>query len=213
MSEWWNGLSLLSQIFAAIAIPATIIMILQSLMMFFGLGFESDVDVDISDDINIDIHDSSDGLSLITVRGMVAFFSVGGWSGLVAATGGLPTVLSIIIAFIAGSISLVGIAFLFKFSLKLQGSGNLQIANAIGKTGKVYIPIPANRSGSGQITILIQERLVELSAVTNNDRMLKTGEFVTVLELVDEQTVLVNGQNKIDINNQTQGGISKWVQK
>jgi len=195
MREWWNGLSILSQIFAAIAIPATLIMIIQSLMMFLGLGFESDVEADISENIDYNVHDSSDGLSLITVRGMVAFFAIGGWAGLVASNGGISSVVSIIIAFFAGTLSLVGIAYLFKASLKLQGSGNLQIVNAVGKTGKVYIPIPANKSGTGQITILIQERLVELSAVTNDDRMLKTGEFVVVSQLIDEQTVLVSGQN------------------
>ena len=84
MREWWNGLSILSQIFAAIAIPATLIMIIQSLMMFLGLGFESDVEADISENIDYNVHDSSDGLSLITVRGMVAFFAIGGWAGLVA---------------------------------------------------------------------------------------------------------------------------------
>ena len=213
MNKWWDGLSMLNQIYVIIAIPATIIMIIQSLMMFFGFGFDSDIDADISSDTNFDIHDSSDGLSLITVRGMVAFFAIGGWSGLVASTGGLPNVISIFIAFSAGTLALIGVVFLFKISLKLQDSGNLNINNAIGKTGKVYIPIPAKKSGSGQITILIQERLVELYAVTNDDRILKTGEFVTVSELIDEQTVLVYGQNQIDINNKTQGGISKWVQK
>ena len=126
---------------------------------------------------------------------MVAFFAIGGWAGLVASNGGISSVVSIIIAFFSGTLSLIGIAYLFKASLKLQGSGNLQIVNAVGKTGKVYIPIPANKSGTGQITILIQERLVELSAVTNDDRMLKTGEFVVVSQLIDEQTVLVSGQN------------------
>ena len=210
MSAWWKGLSLLGQIFATIAVPATIIMIIQSLMMLLGLGFDSDVDIDISDDL--DVADASDGLSLITVRGLVAFFSVGGWSGLAATTGGLSPAVSIIIAAVAGTLSLFFIAYLFKVSLKLQSSGNLQIENSVGKTGKVYIPIPANKSGCGQITILVQERLVELSAVTNDDRTLKTGELVVVSEIIDEQTVLVNGQNNVDIKNQKQGGISKWIQ-
>ena len=213
MSEWWDGLTLLNQIFVTIAIPATLIMIIQSLMMFFGFGFDSDADMDISDQTDFDADDASDGLSLITVRGMVAFFSIGGWSGLVASTGGLPNVASIVIAFVACSLALIAIAYLFKVYLKLQISGNVKISNAVGKTGKVYIPIPANKSGTGQITILVQERLVQLSAITNENRILKTGEFVVVSELIDEQTVLVNGQNQIDIKNQTQGGISKWVQK
>lgn len=211
MNEWWNNLSLISQIFVAIAIPATIVMIIQSLMMFLGFGFESDIDI--SDDVDVDLDDAGDGLALITVRGLVAFFAVGGWTGLVATSGGLSNAVSIIIAFFAGLVALVGIAYLFKLSLKLQDNGNLQIKNAIGKTGKVYIPIPPNKSGAGQITILIQERLKEYLAVTNEDKTLNTGEYVVVSEIIDEQTLLVKGQNQIDIKNKTQGGISKWVQK
>lgn len=86
MLQWWNGLSLSSQIFAAIAIPATAVMLVQALLVLLGIGLDGDVDGDGMPDADFD----HDGLGLISVRGIVAFFSVGGWAGFVADGGGLP---------------------------------------------------------------------------------------------------------------------------
>ena len=40
--EWWNSIGLISQIFYCIAIPATLILLIQTVLMLFGfddLGF------------------------------------------------------------------------------------------------------------------------------------------------------------------------------
>ena len=92
MLEWWNNLSLVSQIFTAMAVPATVVMIIQALLLLLGIG-GGDGDVDVDDISDIDA-EASEGLSLISVRGIVAFFSVGGWAGLVCDTGELPVVIS-----------------------------------------------------------------------------------------------------------------------
>ena len=35
--EWWNALGLATQIFYCIAIPATLVLVIQTILMFFGL--------------------------------------------------------------------------------------------------------------------------------------------------------------------------------
>lgn len=190
MGEWWDSLSLMGQIFCLIAIPATVVMLIQSLLMFFGMGFDSEAEI--ADDIDGDGSGADgDGLSLITVRGLVAFFAVGGWTGLAVLSSGAKEVVAVIISFFAGLAALFGIAILFKYSLKLQDAGNISTTNAIGKEGSVYIPIPPNQNGVGKITITIQERYIELSAMTKENRVITTGERITVVEKIDDQTVLV----------------------
>lgn len=208
MKEWWDSLSLLAQIFYTIAIPATVIMVIQSLMMFLGMGFDSDTDG--AGGIGDDVDGTSDGLSLITVRGMVAFFAVGGWTGIVVLSYGAQSAVAIIISFIAGLIALFVVAWLFKLAMKLQDSGNLNTENAIGKNARVYIPIPSNKAGYGKVTLVVQDRYIELDAMTTESRDLKTGEIVKVIELIDNQTVLVESRGD-DININKKGGISKWV--
>jgi hypothetical protein len=52
MVEWWESLSVLGHIFAYIAIPTTIVMAVQIVMMLFGLGHSGD-----SDASGTDLHD------------------------------------------------------------------------------------------------------------------------------------------------------------
>lgn len=211
MKEWWDSLSQISQVFATVAIPATVIMILQTILLFFGIGVGEDVEIaDDVDDVTGDVLDGSDGLSLFTIRGIVAFFAVGGWTGIAVDNIGAPKPLSVLLSLLAGSAALFGIAYLFKFALKLQNNGTLAIENAVGKTGEVYIPIPANRKGSGKVMVTVQERLCELVAITSEERELKTGEFIRVIESIDDQTVLVVSQSD-DLTIEKKGGISKWI--
>lgn len=205
MLNWWNGLTLTAQIFASIAIPATAIMLVQAILMLIGVGLDVDVDGDGIPDAGLD----HDGLGLISIRGIVAFFSVGGWSGFVADAGGLPIVISALIALTAGLLALIGIALLFKSFYKLQGSGNLNIENAVGKTGTVYLPIPPSGQGHGKINLLLQDRLTELDAVNEGDHVLATGESVLVLSVANAQTVVVRGIHTEE-KTTNKGGISKW---
>ena len=89
-----------------------------------------------------------------------------------------------------GFMALVGIAWIMKLSSKLQSSGNIDLGYAIGKVGTVYIPVPASMKGSGKVNLTIQERFIEVNAVTTADRKLTTGESVRVVA-TDETGMLV----------------------
>ena len=184
-------------------------MIIQALLLLLGIG-GGDGDVDVDDISDIDA-EASEGLSLISVRGIVAFFSVGGWAGLVCDTGELPVVISVLIATAAGLAAMIGVALLFKSIMKLQSNGNIVIANAVGKTATVYIPIPPRKEGRGKVTVLVQNRFVELEAMTEDERCLETNETVTICAVADTGTVIVCGANKTDDKKDIQKGVSKWV--
>ncbi len=205
MVAWWDSLSLAGQIYAAIAIPATVVMLVQAILLLVGVGIDGDVDGDGVPDADLD----SDGLGLISIRGIVAFFSIGGWAGFVADAGGLPVAVSVLIAFAAGLIALFGVAFLFKSFYKLQGSGNLMIENAVGKAAKVYLTVPPKGQGHGKVNLLLQEQLVELDALNAGDTPFLTGQSVIVCSVADSQTVVVKGLDT-EKNATNRGGISKW---
>ena len=85
---------------------------------------------------------------------------------------------------------MIFVAWAFKKALRLQDNGTLQMSNAIGRTGRVYLRIPANRQGSGKITILIQDQQRELDAVTSADQEIPVGASVRVVD-VDQETLIV----------------------
>jgi len=172
MSEWFNSLDSLQRIFAFIAIPSSAVLLLQTLLLLFGIGGADPDDIDVPFD---------DGLVLFSVRGLVAMLCIGSWSGIVLGDTALHGAVVIILSIIIGFAALIGMALLIKLILKLQSSGNIQMSNAIGKVGQVYLTIPANGAGSGKINIIIQEKFTEAQAITRDEHDIKTGEVVRVV--------------------------------
>lgn len=217
-TNWWDGLTLLQQCFAVVAIPATVILVLQTVLLLFGLGghdadhgevdhdFDHDTDHDFAHDVDHDFdhdhdldhdHDAHDGahhaagIRLFTLRGIVALFAVGGWLGVAMCDLGLSPALAGLIAAAGGFAALVIAALVIKYALRLQENGNIAAKNAVAHTATVYIPIPAARSGCGKVTMNLQERFVEMDALTDCDRVLKTGETVQVVGVTDEGRLVV----------------------
>lgn len=219
-TNWWEGLTLLQQCFAVVAIPATVILLLQTVLLLFGLGghdadhgevdtdhdFDHDMDHDLDHDTDHDFdhdadhdfdHDAHDGahhaagIRLFTLRGIVALFAVGGWLGVAMCDLGLSPALAGLIAAAGGFAALVIAALVIKYALRLQENGNIAAKNAVAHTATVYIPIPAARSGCGKVTMNLQERFVEMEALTDCDRTLKTGETVQVVGVTDEDKLVV----------------------
>lgn len=190
MANWWNSLSDLQHIFAFIGIPATLVLIVQTILLFFGIG-DGDDGVDLDGDGIPDIETGDDGLTLFSVRGIVGMLCIAGWAGIVFIDFGVSNILSIILALLCGIATLFGIAYLMKAVLKLQSNGTLELGAAVGKTGEVYIPIPPKGRGRGKINIVVQDRYVELDAVTNSDDTLKTGETVRVVSTDEMGLVMV----------------------
>lgn len=193
MFAWWDSLTGLQQVFACIGVPATLILIVQTVLLMFGIGDGDGADADVDPD-GFDIGEAAsgdDGLTLFTVRGIVSLFCVAGWSGIVFVDLGLGNTLSIFLALICGIAAMVGIAYIMKAVLKLQSSGNIQIGLALGKVGEVYIPIPPKGEGRGKINITLQDRFVEIDAISVSDEGFKTGDAVRVVSADESGLVVV----------------------
>ena len=200
--ELWNSIGLLGQIFMTIAIPATVVMLLQTILLLVGFSFggdgeigdvgESDTDLDVGTEADGDLepHDI-DGLRIFTVRGIVAMLAVGGWIGVMLCDLGVHPALCVSVAAISGLIALFIAAYTIKLSLKLQDNGNIELKNAVAHTATVYIPIPPARSGTGKVTMNLQERFIEIDALTDHDEKLPTGAMVQVISVTDKNEVIV----------------------
>ncbi len=202
-TTWFDGLTLLQQIFACVALPATVVLAIQTVLLILGLGFGDgdadgvdcdcgDPDCDIDGDIDASDYgvDDAAGIRIFTVRGLVAMFAVGGWMGIAAVDLGAANWLATLIAVLSGVAALVLIAYVIKLLLRLQESGNLEAKNAIAHTAQVYITIPAARRGTGKVMLTLQERLVEMDAVTDYGESIKTDCMVQVVSVVDNVLVV-----------------------
>ena len=205
-ANWWNGLMLTEQIFYCIAIAATLFLLVETIMMFMGMDNDADfgdaeipdADFDVADGIfgENEISEISDtwgleGLKIFTVRGIVAFFVVFGWVGALMTGMGVALPITIPVAFVCGAAMMVLMAYLMKAVLKLKSNGNSDNRNAVGKSGKVYLTVPAERRGEGKVNIMLQGSLTERNAVTDSKEAIPTGSEVVVIGLSGETTLLV----------------------
>jgi hypothetical protein len=66
----------------------------------------------------------------------------------------------------------------------------VRINHAIGRTGTVYLRVPANKTGPGKVTLNLQKRTVELEAFTAASE-LPTGTPVRVVAVLGPSSVEV----------------------
>lgn len=198
--EWWNSLGLASQIFYCIAIPSSLVLLIQTILMFIGLGEGVDGDVDVEVDIS-DTNVGDDGgfddpsdigsLHVFTFRGIIAFFVIFSWVGIVMQSLSVNLPVTIIVSLICGSAMMVGIAFLLRFVMRLRNSGTADNRNAVGVAGKVYLTIPPSRSGEGKVNIMLQGAYVERNAVTDEAEAIPTGCEIIVVGTSGQTSLVV----------------------
>ncbi len=209
--DWWNSLSTAAQIFACVAIPSTLVLLIQTVLMFMGMGDDGDVSGDGIDDISDgapdDISDADvdgvfgedmeaeapddfgfDGLRIFTLRGIVAFFVVFGWVGVVM--DGTALWITLLVSTLCGFAMMLALAFLMRAVMRLRSDGNTDNRNAVGTSGKVYLTIPPARTGEGKVSVMLQGSYVERSAVTDEEEAIPTGSEIVVVG-VSGQTDLV----------------------
>lgn len=219
MITWWNALTIEAQIFACMAIPATLILLIQTVLMLLGIGDDNGDGVfgegspfeggghEISDAVegvfgenfNPGDHDISglEGLRILSVRGIIAFFVVFGWMGVALSGAGLKLAVNLLISFAAGFITMVLIALLMKWVMKLQSNGTMDIRNALGCAGRIYLTVPEMRRGQGKVNVTVQGQLREFECVTDMDNPIPTGAEVTVIGISGGDTLIVTKNNYI----------------
>lgn len=203
--EWWNSLSLVAQIFYCIAVPSTLVLLVQTILMFIGMSEEADADgadTDVSDDVDVDGNEDVgfdedldpnglDGLRIFTVRGVIAFLVIFGWVGALLESMNVALWINIPVSFVCGFAMMVLLAFIFKAIMNLRSDGTIDIRNAVGTAGKVHLTIPPARMGEGKVHILLQGSYVERDAVTDEPDPIPTGSEVVVVRVSGETTLVV----------------------
>lgn len=185
--EWYTSLSVLEQVFFWISVVASVLLVVQIILMLCSFaGVDSDADGAFDGDM-----DTDGGLSFFSMKGITAFFALGGWCGFATATYLPGNVWApILIAFLTGSAALVGVGFAMKGISRLQCSGNLVTEKLAGLTATVYVSVPASRAGRGKITLTAQGKYMEIDAVTDEEEKIPTDEQVTIINYTDDFAVV-----------------------
>lgn len=184
----WSELDLMTLVYWLIAAPATLVFAFLLVLTIFSSDADTDVQTDLA-------HSFGDGdgipFQLLSLKNIVGFFTMVGWSGLGFISIGMAPFLVILFSFICGFLMMLAMATLFYFMSKLAETGNMNIRNAVGRTGEVYLPIPAKREGIGKIQITVQGTLQTLDAITDDPEAISTSSIIQVTDVINNQILLV----------------------
>lgn len=205
MTQWWNELTLLGQILSCIAIPSTLVLLIQTVLTLIGASHSTDFDVDGQTDIDTGdvpddgVFESTDadtesidaGFRILSLRSIIAFFAVFGWVGLILEKNNTGSFITIPVSIISGFIAMLIVALLFRWIIKLQSDGTQSIKNALGVSGTVYLKILPQRLGKGKVSLILQGSLTELDAVTDEENVIPYGSEIVVIAISGSNTVVV----------------------
>lgn len=187
-------------LFWIFAITGSLVLIIQSILLLIGFGEDGDVDggLDVDGDVDVDVDFDSEGMDSLegglefpffTLKSLTGFIGGFGWGGLIMLKAGKTVSASIIVAFIVGIILSLSVSSLLFLLSKLKNSGNLNLRNALGKTGSVYLFIPEKEQGTGIVQVVVQDSLRELKAVSKGEKI-PTGARIKVVGVEDSIVVV-----------------------
>ena len=79
-----------------------------------------------------------------------------------------------------------------EFLARIQSDGTLDVRNALGERGSVYLTVPACGQGTGKVNVTVQEQLREFEAVTEERSPIPTGSEIVVVGLTEDGTLVVS---------------------
>jgi len=180
--NWFQSLEGFELILWCITLFFSFFFILQTIVSFFTGGDHGDHDLDGDGDL---------GHQFFTIKNLIAFFTMFGWTGLAAYNANLSNSVVLVIALLSGSIMVYIMFLLMKNTSKLKHNGTLQMKNAIDKVGETYLRIPAQRGGIGKVQVQVQGRFIELDAMTDDETDIATGKPIQVVNILNNQILLV----------------------
>ncbi len=193
ITTWWNELITVEKIYWAIAILSSIFFVIQLVATFLGADAEVDLEAEISTDAEVE-SDTGMGFQFFTLKNLLGFFTLFGWTGLGCLDMGMGLFPTFVISTGSGLIMMAVMATIFYFMSRLTDSGTLNVKNAIGKTGTVYLVVPSERTSTGKVNIEVQGRNIEMDALTDDTQEIPTGAIITVVEIVNNNLLLVKRQ-------------------
>lgn len=190
ISSWWQALNSMEKIFWGISLLFSALFLIQLVLSFIA----GDGDSSLGDADEYISSDEGTGHQFFTIKNLIAFFTIFGWTGIACLKGGMSKGIAIAIAVLAGSLVVIIMAFLFKSMSKLKQSGTLQIKNAVGLIAETYLFIPPKRGGFGKVHVKVQGSLHELQAITDDEEQIATGKLVKITAVINDAVLLVTSK-------------------
>jgi len=184
--EILQDLEPLLKIFWFVAIPSSLVFIIQTIMTFIGADSSDGMNADFDGDLGaVDAP-----FQLFSLRNLINFMLGFSWTGIsfYNSISSKPALLFLSLA--------VGVFFVFMFFviikqlMRLAENNSFKFSNTLNKTAEVYLTIPEKKTGKGKIMISINGSFHELDAMTEKESI-PTGSVVKVVKIENSDILIV----------------------
>ncbi len=179
---WWNELSLAKQLFYGLGLLAGLVSIVLAILAFIGMEHADGADA---------IDAAGPGGGVFSIKPLTGFFLGFGWAGGIAMDNGFTLGAALLMAFAAGGGVMAIIVAMIRAIYSFKSDGTVQIEEALGAVGTVYVTVPPRKTGGGQVVVTFSGRQETLAALSSSEQPIASGEKVKVVSIVDGRTVLV----------------------
>lgn len=185
--EFLSQLDPLLKMFWYVALPASVIFVIQTIVTFVGMDNSDGAVADF--DSNLD-GDAGVPFQLFSFRNFINFLLGFGWGG-ISFYGLFPQKSIVVVLSLLAGIALIVIFFyVMKQMNRLNENNTTRAAEAVGKTAEVYLMIPASGGGMGKVLVSIKGSMHELSAVSRGEAI-PSGSLVKVKGMESDEILVV----------------------
>lgn len=182
----FENLDPLLRIFWFVALPTSLIFVIQTIMTFIGVDATDGLDADFDGDLN----HADTPFQLFSLRNLINFLLGFSWGGISFFTTieNKPLLIGVAVA--------IGAAFVYIFFIiirqiqKLSEDNSFNIANAVNKTAEVYLTIPERKTGKGKVMVSVKGAFHELDAMTEYDKI-PSHTMVRIVRVVSGNVLIV----------------------
>ena len=228
-TSWWNSLTTLNRLLYDGAAFFSVLFIWQMVATFLGLMDVQGADVSHPDGVGFDHGDGAAGhagsvhvehgdsshaqthtghepvvdFKLLTVRSILAFFTLFFWAGALYLTNGTPVPWSFSYALLWGMVAMVSVAFALYLLQRMVETGTPNLATCVGTRGVIYLDIPAD--GAGEARVLVSGAISCVKARSARGQPIKAGTPVRVTRALGSTTIEV--EPAVETSSNTQGAL------
>lgn len=184
--DMFENMDVLLKTFWYIAIPTSLIFLIQTILTFLG----TDVSDGLEADFDGDLEGEATPFQLFSLRNLINFLLGFSWTGISFFTSIANIPVLILLSLIVGGCFVYLFFLIIRQIQKLAENNSFNIFNTLNRTAEVYLAIPENKKGKGKIMISVNGTFHELDAMTENDRI-QTGTTVKVVKIENNNILIV----------------------
>lgn len=182
----FENLDPLLRIFWFVAIPTSLIFVIQTIMTFVGVDATDGLDADFDGDIS---HGDAP-FQLFSLRNLINFLLGFSWTGISFFNTIENQTMLIGLAVIVGSAFVYFFFIIIRQVQKLAEDNSFKIDNTLHKTAEVYLTIPERKSGKGKVMVSVKGTFHELEAMTEFEKI-PSHTMVKVVKIINGNVLIV----------------------